>query len=202
MAYFHNMIGLLTETIGNPTPIEIPFIPSKQLPDSNLHFPIAPQVWHFRQSIDYSVTANYAVLDIASRNRENFLFNIYQMGKNSIERGNRDSWTPTPRRDHRRRATRVSGGRGGAAAMRRRRRRGAMRGGGRGGRGGTPEDFKTLLRDPATRDPRGFILPADQPDFPPRRSSSTRCSRRASPCTARRRRSPSRARTIRPARTS
>ena len=58
MAYFHNMIGLLTETIGNPTPISIPFVPSKQLPDSNLHFPIEPQAWHFRQSIDYSVTAN------------------------------------------------------------------------------------------------------------------------------------------------
>ena len=32
MAYFHNMIGLLTETIGNPTPTSIPFVPSKQLP--------------------------------------------------------------------------------------------------------------------------------------------------------------------------
>jgi hypothetical protein len=98
MAYFHNMIGLLTETIGNPTPITIPFLPSKQLPDSNLHFPIEPQEWHFRQSVDYSVTANYAVFDIASRNKENFLYNIYQMGKNSIDRGNRDSWTATPRR--------------------------------------------------------------------------------------------------------
>jgi hypothetical protein len=27
-------------------------------------------------------------------------------------------------------------------------------------------EFKTLLRDPSARDPRGFILPADQPDFP------------------------------------
>jgi hypothetical protein len=96
--YFHNMIGLLTETIGNPTPMRIPFLPNRQLPDSNLHFPIEPQEWHFRQSIDYSVTANYAVFDIASRNKENFLFNIYQMGKNSIERGSEDSWTPTPRR--------------------------------------------------------------------------------------------------------
>ena len=39
-------------------------------------------------------------------------------------------------------------------------------GGGRGGRGGSPEDFKKLLRDPALRDPRGFIMPSDQPDFP------------------------------------
>ena len=96
--YFHNMIGLLTETIGNPTPINIPFIPSKQLPDSSLYYPIEPQqTWHFRQSIDYSVTANYAVFDVVSRNRDTFLYNIYQMGKNSIERGNRDTWTNTPR---------------------------------------------------------------------------------------------------------
>jgi len=27
--YFHNMIGLLTEIIGNPTPMEIPFLPQK-----------------------------------------------------------------------------------------------------------------------------------------------------------------------------
>src|SRR4051794_39791195 len=97
--YFHNMIGLLTETIGNPTPVSIPFVPSKQLPDSNLYYPIEPQqTWHFRQSIDYSVTANYAVFDVASRNKDTFLYNIYLMGKNSVERGSRDSWTTSPRR--------------------------------------------------------------------------------------------------------
>ena len=31
-AYFHNLIGILTETIGNPTPMEIPFVPDRQLP--------------------------------------------------------------------------------------------------------------------------------------------------------------------------
>ena len=147
MAYFHNIIGLLTETIGSPTPISIPFIPARQLPDSNLHFPIEPQEWHFRQSVDYSVTANYAVFDIASRNKENFLFNIYRMGKNAIERGNRDSWTPTPRRviaaDAAVKAPSGSGGGRGAGA-----------------------EFKSLLRAPEMRDPRGFILPADQSDFP------------------------------------
>ena len=164
-AYFHNMIGLLTETIGNPTPVSIPFLPAKQLPDSSLHFPIEPQVWHFRQSIDYSVTANYAVLDIASRNRENFLFNIYQMGKNSIERGNRDTWTPTPRRVIAAQAS-VGGGRGGRGGAAAAGGDEPDAGGGRGQAGGSPEDFKKLLRDPALRDPRGFILPSDQPDFP------------------------------------
>jgi hypothetical protein len=104
-AYFHNQIGLLTETIGSPTPTEIPFVAERQLPSADLPLPIAPQRWTFRQSIDYSVTANRAVIDAASRNREALLFGIYRMGKNSIERGNRDSWTVSPRA--------LAGGRGG-----------------------------------------------------------------------------------------
>ena len=164
-AYFHNMIGLLTETIGNPTPVQIPFLPAKHLPDSNLHLPIEPQQWHFRQSIDYSITANYAVLDIASRNRENFLFNIYQMGKNSIARGSRDSWTPTPRRVIAAQQALDPPGRGrGGAAETAGGDEGAP-GAGRGGRGGTVADFTRTLRDPAMRDARGYILPSDQPDF-------------------------------------
>jgi hypothetical protein len=153
-AYFHNMIGLLTETIGSPNPMSIPFLPDRQLPDSNLFFPIEPQVWHFRQSVDYSVTANYAVFDIASRNKENFLYNIYRMGKNSIARGSTDSWTPTPRRIIAAQVALEARGRDVPAG-----------GGGRGGRGGGPEEFRTLLRAPDARDPRGFIIPSDQPDF-------------------------------------
>ncbi len=153
VGYFHNMIGLLTETIGSPTPMAIPFVVSKQLPDSSLYAPIEPQVWHFRQSIDYSITANRAVLDFASRNRENFLFNIYRMGKNSIERGSRDSWTPTPRRVLAAEAavngkTRTESAAGDEVAP-----------------AGTREQFETLLRNPAQRDARGYIVSADQPDF-------------------------------------
>jgi hypothetical protein len=96
-AYFHNQIGLLTETIGSPTPTDVPFIPERQLPSADLPYPIAPQRWRFRQSIDYSVTANRAVIDAASRYREALLFGIYRMGKNSIERGNQDWWTISPR---------------------------------------------------------------------------------------------------------
>ena len=38
--------------------------------------PIAPQTWHYRQSIEYEITNNRAMLDLASRYRETFLFNI------------------------------------------------------------------------------------------------------------------------------
>ena len=164
LAYFHNMIGLLTETIGNPTPMEIPLVVRNQLPRADLPYPIAPQKWHFRQSIDYSITANWAVMDVASRYRETLLYNIYRMGKNSIERGSRDTWTTTPSEldslD--------------AAVAR-------ERGDGAGGRPGVPggaagainpfgaaaptKFYAEYLRDPAKRDPRGYIIPAAQPDF-------------------------------------
>ena len=60
-AYFHNMIGLLTEIIGNPTPMQIPLVADKQLPTGDWPLPIAPQPWHYRQSIDYEMTNNRAV---------------------------------------------------------------------------------------------------------------------------------------------
>jgi len=137
-AYFHNELGLLTEAIGNPTPVDIPYVAERQLPRADLPYPIAPQRWHFRQSIEYELTANRAVLDAASRYRETFLFNIYRMGRNSIERGNRDTWTVSP---HRMAAT-------GSAA------------------GTAARLDRDKLRDPQLRDPRGYILPSDQPDFP------------------------------------
>ncbi len=140
-AYFHNQIGLLTETIGDPTPTEIPFVPDRQLPSGDLPYPIAPQTWHFRRSIDYSVTANLAVIDAASRYRTTLLFNVYRMGKNSIERGSSDSWTVSPRRIAAVKAATNS-------------------------RGAVPSRvYEQQLRDPRLRDARGYILPFDQPDF-------------------------------------
>ncbi len=37
--YFHNIIGLLTEIIGNPTPIDIPLVPAIQLPKRRFAVP-------------------------------------------------------------------------------------------------------------------------------------------------------------------
>ena len=139
--YFKNMIGLLTETIGNPTPIEIPFRPDRQLPHGGLPLPVEPGVWHFRQSIEYSQTANWAVLDYASRNRDHLLYGIWRMGMNSIERGGRDTWTVVPFEVA---AAAESLG---------------------GGQVGSVQDFQRMLRPPEGRDPRGFILPSGQPDF-------------------------------------
>lgn len=94
--YFHNTIGLLTEIIGGPTPFEIPLVTSRLLPSSDTHNPVLPQKWHFKQSIDYSVSLNYAVLNYASKYRKELLFNIFRMGKNSIEKGSKDHWSLSP----------------------------------------------------------------------------------------------------------
>ena len=136
--YFKNMIGLLTETIGHPTPIEIPFIPDRQMPHGDLPLPVEPGTWHFRQSIEYSQTANWAVLDYASRNSDHLLYNIWQMGKNSIERGNVDTWTTYPFQID-------------AAAETIER--------------GTRDDWERVLRQPEDRDPRGFVISSEQRDF-------------------------------------
>ena len=159
--YFHNMIGLLTEAIGNPTPIQIPLVPEKLLPRGDLPMPIQPQKWYFAQSIAYELTANRAVLDVASRYRETLLYNIYQMGRNSIRRGNTDTWTVTPKKVAALEAAlpldsaRVQPLAGDAAA---------------GGRAltsspGELAKYASIMRNPADRDPRGYIIPSDQPDF-------------------------------------
>ena len=184
-AYFQNIIGLLTEIIGNPTPGQIPVNMGTILPRADLPAPIVPQEWKFRQSIDYSVTANYAVFDLASRYKDQFLYNIYKMGSNQIERGTRDNWTITNEDMERLRASlpaapasAPAGGRGGrggggggqqAAAPPAGDTPDAPQGGGRGGgRGGglTMAQYNQVLRDPAKRDPRVFVISADQADFP------------------------------------
>ena len=96
-AYFHNMVGILTETIGNPTPTRVPLVASRQLSNGDLLLPVAPGEWHFRQSVDYSVSANYALMTLAAQKREEFLFNFWRMGRNSVERGSKDHWTVRPR---------------------------------------------------------------------------------------------------------
>ncbi len=156
--YFHNMIGLLTEIIGDPTPMEVTLVASKQLPTGDWPLPIAPQKWHYRQSIDYELENNRAVLDHAARQHELLLYNIYRMGANSIERGSKDSWTTTPKRiDALVAAAKVgNAGTGSGDAM--------MSPGGIGMPTLPANLYETILHDRAHRDPRGFIIAANQAD--------------------------------------
>jgi Zinc carboxypeptidase len=166
--YFHNIIGILTEAIGNPTPVDIPFIPDRLLPKQDYPYPVPPGKWHFRQSIEYAITADMAILDVASKHREDFLYRRYLMGKHAIELGSKDSWTIVPGTVAAVQAAvdkdRAAAGQGqGSAAA------GAGPGGGRGGfgrGGGVPVKYYEAIFDKATRDPRGYVIPSDQADFP------------------------------------
>ncbi len=181
VTYFHNMIGILTEIIGSPTPKDIALVAEKQLPIGDWPMPIAPQKWHYRRSIEYELTNNRAILDLASRYRETFLFNIWRMGQNSIDKGSKDYWTVTPKRiealkEAAAKEPAAAGGRGGRGGGR----GGAAvaaaaapnpdgpPGGGAGGFGAAAQPtelYAKILHDPAHRDPRGYIMSANQADF-------------------------------------
>ncbi len=91
--YFHNMIGILAETWGSPGPTEAPFIKSRQVSTTDLPLPLTPGLWRMRQSLEYVQTANDAFIDYASRYRVRLLFHLWRAGRNSIERGQRDTWS-------------------------------------------------------------------------------------------------------------
>jgi hypothetical protein len=160
--YFHNMLGLLTEIVGSPNPSEIPLVPLRLIPNSATPYPVLPQKWYFRQSIEYSVSLNYAVLNYASRNRDELLYNMYRMGKNSIDKGGKDTWSLSPSKiseinrkyqDSVQRPRNDSANRTAAPAT-----------------VNIPPTlpsrfFDSVMKNPARRDPRGYIIPSDQPDF-------------------------------------
>lgn len=158
--YFHNMIGLLTEIIGSPTPSEIPVVPNRLIPSSANPYPITPRKWFFKNSIDYSVSLNYAVLMYAARHRDELLYNIYRMGKNSIERGSKDNWSLSPsktsliqeyfqkdqpQRPREENTTPESWGRNIANISK--------------------KYFDTVFKNPSHKDARAYILPSNQSDF-------------------------------------
>ena len=206
-AYFHNMIGLLTETIGNPTPMTIPFVAAaSSCPTRTCHFPIAPQ--------RLALPAVDRLL--GDREPRGARHRVAQPGELPLQHlpdgeeldrarqpghaGRRRRGESSPRR---RRCAALAGAADAAADAPAGDEPGA--GGGRGGRGGgaTAEDFKKLLRDPG--EPRSARLhpPVGSAGLPDRDEVRQRADQdRRRRCIARRRRSRSPARTIRPARTS
>jgi hypothetical protein len=159
-SYFHNMIGILTEIIGNPTPSSVPLVPSRLLPNGNTPYPVMPQKWFFRKSIDYSVSLNYAIMDYAARNREHLLYNIYKMGQSSILAGSRNNWTISPKRieaiNTAYRNSQKNKKAEDSASESNRERQDTV----------PIKYYNTVMKDSLLRDPRGYIVTADQPDFP------------------------------------
>jgi hypothetical protein len=137
--YFHNMIGILTESFGRPEPTRITQTLSRRLPYHDYPQPVGSQVWHARQTIEYLQTANFAMLDYGARFGDDLLMGMFTMASRAITNGRKDHWTVTPRLV--------------AEAKRR--------------------DDDSVFSDPEWRDPRAYVLPADQPDW----SAATRLVR-------------------------
>ena len=152
--YFHNMIGILTEVTGGPSPTKIPFVPERLVPNNDNPNPIRPQSWSFMKSIEYSISLNYAILDYASRFGDQLLMNIYKMGKNSIEKGNQDHWTLQSKISESARSKYETDTKEGLVKASER------------GKSISTDYYDTIFKDPELRDARGYIIPADQSDFP------------------------------------
>ena len=96
--YFHNMVGILTETAlwryatpheydpaklprrfrnGVPTDTPTTFYPS----------PWRGGWWRLRDAVDYILTASLATLDVGARKRSDWLYGMYLMGRDAIAAG-------------------------------------------------------------------------------------------------------------------
>jgi hypothetical protein len=155
--YFHNMVGLLTEIVGSPNPSTIPLVTNRLIPNAATPNPIVPQPWLFRQTIDYSVSLNYAVLNYASRYKDELLMNIYRMGRNAIAKGNTDTWTLSPAK---------------IAAIDKLQQDSLKRikPSGESVRTATTpavplKFYDSVMKNNSFKDPRAYIIPSDQPDF-------------------------------------
>ncbi len=91
--YYHNMIGLLTET-GHRTPSPR-YYPPDSIPkrvggkSSNGSEIFYPYPWkggesHFRDAVEYMINASLGVLNLAADRKEAYLYNIYDMGRDAI----------------------------------------------------------------------------------------------------------------------
>lgn len=109
--YFHNMVGILTETSHTspaPTVYDPATFPatfgngeSTTAPSAFYPNPYMGGEWHLRDSCEYMLTGSMAVLDIGAKRRAEWLSNIYQMGREAIADGedetyviSADQWDP------------------------------------------------------------------------------------------------------------
>ena len=100
--YFHNMVGILTET-SHASPAPAVYDPetfpatfgngeSTTAPSAFYPNPYMGGEWHLRDSCEYMLTGSMAVLDIGAKRRAEWLSNIYQMGREAIADGENETY--------------------------------------------------------------------------------------------------------------
>lgn len=108
--YYHNMVGILTETALNRyatprlfKPDQLPRTLSNGLPYAEPTTfnpnPWKGGWWRLRDQVEYELTASLAVLDICAKTRQDRLLNMWRMGKAAIDagaKGNPYAWVVPP----------------------------------------------------------------------------------------------------------
>ncbi len=100
--YFHNMVGILTET-GHATATPADYDAARFAKTfSNGESTLEPSTfypspykgghWTLRMSCDYMVTTSMAALDIGSQLREEWLYDIYKMGREAVQAGAQETY--------------------------------------------------------------------------------------------------------------
>ncbi len=95
--YFHNMVGILTET-GHATPTPADNDPARfprrfsngestLEPSTYYPSPYKGGRWTLRMSCEYMITGSMAVLDIGAKRRTEWLYDIYQMARDAMKAG-------------------------------------------------------------------------------------------------------------------
>jgi hypothetical protein len=98
--YFHNMVGILTETAlwryATPHEYDGSKLPKRfrdgtpaDAPSTFYPSPWKGGWWRLRDAVDYMLTASLATLEVAAKKRPEWLFGMYQMGRDAIEAGRR-----------------------------------------------------------------------------------------------------------------
>ncbi|MFC6019736.1 M14 family zinc carboxypeptidase [Plantactinospora solaniradicis] len=95
--YYHNQIGILTETahasatprVYDPKDFPATFADGTSTSKPSVFYPSPWQggEWHLSQSCDYIKTASWAMLRLASDDREGWLYGAYQMARDGARDG-------------------------------------------------------------------------------------------------------------------
>ena len=95
--YYHNMVGVLTETgHASATPAHYDpetfpktFADGRPTLEPTTYYPNPYRggEWHLRDTCDYMQTASMAVLDVGAKRRVEWLYDIYQMGRDAVAAG-------------------------------------------------------------------------------------------------------------------
>ena len=153
--------------IGSPTPMrDAARACSGRCRTRDLPYPIAPQEWHFRQSVDYSMSFNRARARLRVAQARELAVQHLRDGEELDRARQQRHWTPSP--------TRINAVGGDAAG----------RGGQSPQRDAGGAGRRCASRSCAIRAPTSFRRTSATSR--PRRSSSTRCARWTSRCIARR----------------